>query len=170
MLKFVSSVCAAAIAVTAPFIGAAGAMPLSSPQWDRPAVTLVQDGQSGSTYTNPRIEGWRADHGIRGDFGDNNRRWRRYRDWDDVPRYRGHRGYRHYRDGYRSHGGFWYPPAAFIAGAIIGGALANQEPRYRPRGSAHVDWCYDRYRSYRASDNTYQPYNGPRRQCRSPYG
>jgi len=35
--------------------------------------------------------------------------------------------------------------------------------------SAHVQWCYGRYRSYRASDNTYQPYNGPRRQCRSPY-
>lgn len=53
-------------------------------------------------------------------------------------------------------------------------------PRYRqyrhvaPRAhhrysSAHVQWCYGRYRSYRASDNTYQPYNGPRRQCRSPY-
>ncbi|MGV3652562.1 MAG: BA14K family protein, partial [Devosia sp.] len=27
----------------------------------------------------------------------------------------------------------------------------------------------DRYRSYRASDNTFQPYNGPRQQCVSPY-
>jgi len=35
--------------------------------------------------------------------------------------------------------------------------------------NAHVAWCYDRWRSYRASDNTYQPYNGPRRECRSPY-
>ncbi|MCB8828228.1 BA14K family protein, partial [Escherichia coli] len=26
-------------------------------------------------------------------------------------------------------------------------------------------WCYNRYRSYRAYDNTYQPNNGPRRQC-----
>lgn len=47
------------------------------------------------------------------------------------------------------------------------------EPRriYRPQrlGSAHVRWCYDRYRSYRAYDNTFQPYNGPRRQCWSPY-
>lgn len=41
-------------------------------------------------------------------------------------------------------------------------------PAYRG-GSAHVRWCYNRYRSYRASDNTYQPYNGPRRQCYSPY-
>ncbi|TPJ52328.1 BA14K family protein [Mesorhizobium sp. B2-6-4] len=36
--------------------------------------------------------------------------------------------------------------------------------------SRHVRRCYDHYRSYRRSDNTFQPYNGPRRQCRSPYG
>ncbi|ESZ54239.1 BA14K family protein [Mesorhizobium sp. M0317] len=35
--------------------------------------------------------------------------------------------------------------------------------------SAHVQWCYDRYRSYRAWDNTFQPYDGPRQQCWSPY-
>ena len=84
--------------------------------------------------------------------------------------WRGHRGYRHWRRGYRRHGDFWFPLAAFTAGALITGAIANQ-PRviYRGGGSAHVQWCYDRYRSYRASDNTYQPYNGPRRQCYSPY-
>ncbi|RWQ89654.1 MAG: BA14K family protein [Mesorhizobium sp.] len=37
------------------------------------------------------------------------------------------------------------------------------------RGDSHVEWCYSRYRSYRAYDNTYQPYYGPRRQCISPY-
>jgi hypothetical protein len=86
--------------------------------------------------------------------------------------WRGHRGYRAYRPGYRYYGGYWFPPAAFIAGAIIGGALAAPP---RARGGAyhyspaHVEWCYGRYRSYRASDNTFQPYGGPRRQCRSPY-
>jgi hypothetical protein len=40
---------------------------------------------------------------------------------------------------------------------------------YRGGGSAHVEWCYNRYRSYRAWDNTFQPYNGPRQQCYSPY-
>ena len=34
---------------------------------------------------------------------------------------------------------------------------------------AHVQWCYDRWRSYRASDNTYQPLFGARRECVSPY-
>jgi len=83
----------------------------------------------------------------------------------------GHRGYRDYRPGYRRYNGLWFPGAAFITGAIIGGALANEgrvERRYS--GDAHTSWCYDRYRSYRASDNTFQPYNGPRKQCRSPYG
>ncbi|MGN6303556.1 MAG: BA14K family protein [Mesorhizobium sp.] len=87
------------------------------------------------------------------------------------PRYRtghwkGYSGQRHRRPGYRRHSdGFWYPLAAFGLGAAIGGAIANQ-----PRGgSAHVQWCYDHYRSYRASDNTFQPNNGPRKQCRSPY-
>jgi hypothetical protein len=43
------------------------------------------------------------------------------------------------------------------------------EPRRYNHGSRHVRWCYNRYRSYRAWDNTFQPYHGPRRQCRSPY-
>ncbi|WP_243463555.1 BA14K family protein, partial [Brucella suis] len=59
---------------------------------------------------------------------------------------------------------------AFGAGAIIGGAISQPRPVYRaPAGSPHVQWCYSRYKSYRASDNTFQPYNGPRKQCRSPY-
>ncbi|WP_187972510.1 BA14K family protein [Aquibium microcysteis] len=83
--------------------------------------------------------------------------------------YNNHRGYRERRPGYRQYNGYWFPPAAFIAGAIIGGALGNNAVTVRPSGSAHVQWCYNRYRSYRASDNTFQPYNGPRQQCYSPY-
>ena len=30
-------------------------------------------------------------------------------------------------------------------------------------------WCAERYRSYRSSDNTYQPYRGARRQCEPPF-
>ena len=31
----------------------------------------------------------------------------------------------------------------------------------------HMQWCQNRYRSYRASDNSYQPLNGGRRSCAS---
>lgn len=84
----------------------------------------------------------------------------------------GHRGYNRYRRGYRRHSdGWWYPLAAFGAGAIIGGAIAN-EGRVRDGGDLnprHVEWCYDRYRSYRAYDNSFAPYGGGRQQCYSPY-
>lgn len=83
--------------------------------------------------------------------------------------YNNHRGYRQYRPGYRQYNGYWFPPAAFIMGAIIGGAMSNQQPVVR-MSAQHVRWCQDRWRSYRVSDNSYQPYNGPRRQCRSPFG
>jgi hypothetical protein len=99
------------------------------------------------------------------------RPWQRrgfYRDRDSAY-YNGHRGYREYRRGYRRHGDFWFPLAAFAAGAIIAGAIANDAPPPYAGGNTHVRWCYDRYRSYRAYDNTFQPYNGPRRQCYSPY-
>lgn len=95
--------------------------------------------------------------------GDRNRFERR----GDRAYYNGHRGYRQWRRGYREYNGWWFPPAAFALGAIIGGAIERSNDRY---GDAHVRWCHDRYRSYRASDNTFQPNSGPRRQCRSPYG
>jgi hypothetical protein len=87
----------------------------------------------------------------------------------------GHRGHRYERRGYRRHSdGWWYPLAAFGAGAIIGGAIANDgysQPRYTESGinPRHVDWCHARFRSYRSYDNTYQPNYGPRKQCLSPY-
>ena len=33
----------------------------------------------------------------------------------------------------------------------------------------HLAWCFNRYRSYRLMDNTFQPYHGPRQECLSPY-
>jgi len=104
------------------------------------------------------------------------KKWRRHskdrmhRRGDNRPGYwRGHRGSRHWRPGYRRHGDLWFPLAAFATGAIISGAIANNAGRTYRGDDAHVSWCYDRYRSYRESDNTFQPYNGPRQQCVSPY-
>ncbi|MDG4875458.1 BA14K family protein [Mesorhizobium sp. WSM4935] len=104
------------------------------------------------------------------------RDWRRHRGFNrdfsrrgDAVYWNGHRGYREYRRGYRRHGDYWFPLAAFATGALITGAIVNSENNRVYRGNAHVQWCYDRYRSYRASDNTFQPNSGPRRQCVSPY-
>lgn len=104
------------------------------------------------------------------------RDWRRHRSFNrdfsrrhGVVYWNGHRGYREYRRGYRRHGDYWFPLAAFATGALITGAIINSQNRVYRGGDAHVQWCYDRYRSYRASDNTFQPYNGPRQQCVSPY-
>jgi len=85
--------------------------------------------------------------------------------------YGGHRGYRSYRHGYRRHSdGWWYPLAAFGAGAIIGGAISNERrTSYEGINPRHYDWCYARYRSYRSSDNTYVPRAGYRAECLSPY-
>lgn len=84
--------------------------------------------------------------------------------------YNGHRGFRNQRRGYREYNGYWFPPAAFALGAIIGGALNNNQivrPGYM--NPQHLRWCDAKYRSYRARDNSFQPYYGPRRECRSPY-
>lgn len=85
--------------------------------------------------------------------------------------YRRHwRGHRHHgRRWYRHrhhHSNAWVPFAILGMGAVIGSAIANDRAY---GGSRHVRWCANRYRSYRAYDNTFQPYHGPRRQCRSPF-
>ena len=54
-----------------------------------------------------------------------------------------------------------------------GGSFFNFRKRssggYGVKSRQHVDWCFGRYNSYRASDNSFKPYNGPRKPCLSPY-
>lgn len=87
----------------------------------------------------------------------------------DYRYWRGYRGSRHHRPGYQRHGDWWFPAGAFIAGAIVGGAITRQPGVQYRLSSAHVRWCHSRYKSYREWDNTFQPYHGPRRACVSPY-
>ncbi|WP_296736505.1 BA14K family protein [Mesorhizobium sp.] len=66
-------------------------------------------------------------------------------------------GYADTRDGYATtYGG---PPEE----------IAPNQQAYgngRQMSGDHIDYCYNRYRSYDPSDNTYQPFDGgPRRQC-----
>lgn len=169
MRKFLSALCATAMTASFAVSGAlpANAAPVYVPQAptaEHSDVVKVQDWRW-KKRRNDRID--RGDRSFRNFRRSSRNNWKD----NDGPRrhgwYNGHRGHRHKRhrdDRYLN--GFWFPAGAFIAGAILGGALNNNNGG----GSAHVDWCYDRYRSYRASDNTFQPYNGPRRQCNSPYG
>ncbi|MFN3546209.1 MAG: BA14K family protein [Mesorhizobium sp.] len=53
---------------------------------------------------------------------------------------------------------------------ITTASLPDATPRSAPGMSiAHVQWCADRYRSYRVDDNRYTPYGGGSRECVSPY-
>lgn len=125
------------------------AMPLAKPQVSAASdVQVVRDRK--------KVKIWRHGRNVR-NF--HNRGWRGHRNFSHYRVWRGHRGYRYHRPGYRLYGGYWYPPAAFRV--VI-------RPGRHVRGNAHVRWCYNHYRSYRASDNTFQPYNGPRQQCVSP--
>lgn len=80
---------------------------------------------------------------------------------DRRDRYSSHRRYDRYgRRHDRRHRSNGAIIGGLAAGAIIGGAIAAQNR------SSSSSSCAARYRSYRASDHTYQPLSGPRRVCR----
>ena len=65
---------------------------------------------------------------------------------------------------------------AVLLGGTVAGALAldnradSIDAGTQPLaiGNDHVSYCQARYKTYRVSDNTFQPNNGPRRACVSP--
>ena len=91
----------------------------------------------------------------------------------------GFKGYRHHRTGYKKHtDGWWYPEAAFEPGAhadsnaikVKKAAQKSKKEENKPwLIKAHVDYCSAKYKSYTSLDNSYQPYDGPRKQCVSRY-
>ena len=111
--------------------------------------------------------------------------------WNGNGHYRRHYRRHRYNNYYNNHYNDYYNGAGIFLGL---GALGlgyglgyynnypyynnnyynNYAPRrvYRTQGLSqdHYDWCYNRWLSYRDSDNTYQPNYGGRRQCVSPYG
>jgi hypothetical protein len=139
-------------------------------------IIFIHDRRADRNRHERRADRHRHDRGA-----DRNRHDRRAgRDWDRPHYKRGYRGSRKHRDGYRrDNDGWWFPLAAFALGAII----LNQQnqgltsrPTYSswdhiPAGnlSAHDRWCDQRYRSYSRTNKTFQPYNGPRKYCNSPY-
>ncbi|RWM23349.1 MAG: BA14K family protein [Mesorhizobium sp.] len=123
---------------------------------------------------------WRNRHGAREWRGGKDHwRWRgrheawRWRDRDDW-RWRHRRHHRrHFNDSAIFFGlGLGLPAYHYYNNYDYYDYVPPAPRRYyrtQRLSSAHVRWCYDRYRSYRAWDNTFQPYGGPRRQCWSPY-
>lgn len=65
-------------------------------------------------------------------------------------------------------GSFRYRPPVVVRPPLYAPPPVYAKPLYA-LPVAHVRWCSERYRSYRVSDNTFQPYQGPRKACRSPY-
>lgn len=60
------------------------------------------------------------------------------------------------------------PFAAEQPVAEVGTGPSSWSQQATATGPNATAWCALRYRSYRVQDNTYQPYGGPRRQCRPP--
>jgi hypothetical protein len=162
MKKLLSGLCASALALSfaAATVAPVNAAPIFVPQTAQPS----QDVQT--VQFNPS---WRGDRWDDDDWWDrrDRRSMRRIQRRGDIAYFNGYRGYKYHRPGFRRHGDFWFPAAAFLAGALITGAIVNNNRV--ASGSAHVDWCYDHYRSYREYDNTWKPRGKPRRECNSPF-
>jgi hypothetical protein len=97
------------------------------------------------------------------------RRWDRRVHGD---RYRSPRGaYRHrYTDGYYYANPWWTLGIGIGAPIVVQPARPHRVRPVAPRSaSAHVQWCFDRYRSYNARSDTFTGYDGVVRRCRSPF-
>ena len=155
---------------------------LSAPTNTGLPITPVRDDWAGGNHESANNWQWRRHNGrnfSRSGNWDGNWNQGGGRNWDRGDNWR----WRHHR----RHGSDFDSGAAAVLGLGLGlglGSIYNNNnyndgyyeqpaPRryYRTQrlSSSHVQWCYDRYRSYRSSDNTFQPNYGPRKQCWSPY-
>jgi hypothetical protein len=91
-----------------------------------------------------------------------------YRDGSHRGGWHGGWDHPYYRHGW---GGGWVPPAAgFVAGMILGDAIASQPvyERVVPVGGAHVRWCYEHHANYNPYSNTFRDGYGYRHVCYAP--
>jgi len=67
------------------------------------------------------------------------------------------------------------PDISIGPGATVGGPRVGVRQQFRLRqrmvidANKHLRWCQERYLSYRLADDTFQPFEGARRPCNSPY-
>lgn len=76
-----------------------------------------------------------------------------------------------YSDTYRAYSGQVRPCDSPYAPAGVAGTAGDEGPRIAETVSngRHVAWCFDHYRSYDPDTDTFQPYDGPRKRCDSPF-
>ncbi len=171
MHKKLSAVAALAALTISAF--ASGAMPAFADErpWQVPGPSVSESGpagwvddcagRGGGTDCPTEVNRYPNRYGNGGHYRD---------DWQYREGRHQHRGNhrferRHWEPRYQRH---WERPQFGIR------IVPEYRPRYRQApeiglSRAHVNWCENRYRSYRAWDNTFQPYSGPRQQCWSPY-
>jgi hypothetical protein len=104
---------------------------------------------------------------------------------EQVRRHRGERArqydsrrhgsrHRQARSGYRyHHGGYYYASPWWLAAPAFGlSIIVPQHSGQTYSGyshSAHVQWCFNRFRSYNAATDRYLGYDGLYHRCNSPY-
>lgn len=147
MKKITSVICAAAMALPMMIISPASSTPVSvlDPLVQRDSGTSVVDVQ----YRRHR-KSYRSSR-------------RHYRPRHYRPRH--HRYHRHRGNGDVAAGII----GGLAAGAIIGSMANSQSSSNNLPRNYHVEWCLNKYRSYDVRSDTFQPYNGPRKRCNSPY-
>lgn len=143
--------------------GSASALALPIQQKSADAELTAQNGNIQPVVEHRRRIYWRNRQARFGYArqGYNPRTWRR------PGRYWGYRRDRYYWPRYRSR--FYYDPFWGADPWWDDGPPVIVAPRVSYRGSAHVEWCLDRYRSYNPRTNTWVGYSGKVYQCDSPY-
>jgi hypothetical protein len=68
---------------------------------------------------------------------------------------------------YYPYGGYYYSSPWWIGPSVGFGITVPYVGS--GSGSAHVQWCLDRYRSYDPSSDTFMGYDGYRHRCNSPF-
>jgi hypothetical protein len=75
---------------------------------------------------------------------------------------------RHFHRGYYYERNWWILPL-IVDGRIVSDRYEGDHGDHSAYGNRHLQWCRDRYRSYKPRTNTWLSYGGRVRQCISPY-
>jgi BA14K-like protein len=166
MRRLISAICAATLFASANAVPARAVPPIAPPPIE--VNDLVVQAKYKCRDCSRSRSSHRRGHSSRKYYGNNHHYKKNYNKHYNKKYYakRRHKNYNYHSNNryWDDDDDYWWGvPGVFLGAAILGSTLYASN-------NSHVGWCYKRYRSYRASDNTFQPYHGPRRRCVSPYG